>query len=85
VGNSVAVGYGYDLQQNIETLQTDLINYVTPNSNLAMVYQLVDRYFNQGNPDGYRSLDAFATAINQHFDFGTEPNASRLLAQTVNN
>lgn len=85
IGNSVAVGYGYDLRRNLRNLRAALANYVTQDSDLDAVFRLVDNYFNRGNRDGYRPLAALVTAINDNFDFGTEANASDLLAQTVNN
>ena len=83
VGNSIAVGYGYDLKKNLKTLKTDLKDYVTASSDLDKVYNLVNDYFNNGNPNKYADLDKLAAAINQYFDFGTETSASNLLAVTV--
>ncbi len=83
VGNSIAVGYGYDLKKNLSTLKTDLAGYVTASTDLNKVYDLVNEYFNQGNPKGFKTLDELATAINAYFDFGTETKASDLLAATV--
>jgi hypothetical protein len=52
-------------------------------SDLAMVYQLVDDYLNNGNPRKF-NLPTLATEINNYFDFGTEGNAAALLAQKLN-
>ena len=58
-------------------------DYVTASSDLDKVYNLVNDYFNNGNPNKYADLDKLAAAINQYFDFGTETSASNLLAVTV--
>jgi len=83
-GGSIDVGYGYDLFQNLGTLQTDLEDFVTDASDLDMVYQLVDEYVNHGNPRHFAGLRDLATKINKYFDFGTETQAAAFLAQKLN-
>ncbi len=78
VAHHIAVGYGYDLFENLNTLQTDLAGFVTTTSDLNMVYTLVNDYMHNGNPNHY-SLPGLAAAINNYFDLGTESKAAELL------
>ena len=81
---SIAIGYGYDLNKNLATLKTDLASFVTAGSDLNKVYDLVNEYFNQGNPKHFTTRNALAVEINKYLDLGTEASAAALLTQTVN-
>ncbi len=91
---SVAIGYGYDLIQNVNRLQTDLAPYIAavqPNTTIAAALQnvrnLIDSFKNNtfdpnlSNDDRRRT--ELANEINQHITLSTETNATALLNTKV--